>query len=46
MIQKINELQGHSGFNRMAYEIKNINKFYWKNMYLDCKKYVDIEGYV
>lgn len=40
-MKKIHELQGHSGFNRMSYEIKNIKKFYWKNMYLDCKKYVE-----
>ena len=41
LLKNIHESTGHTGYIRLAYEIKNNKKHYWKYLYLDCKKCIE-----
>ena len=41
IIRETHENTGHTGYITLANGIKNYKKFYWKNIYKDCKLYIE-----
>ena len=41
IIKETHEKTGHTGYIRFSNEIKNYKKYYWKNIYKDCKLYIE-----
>ena len=41
LLQNIHESTGHTGYIRLAYEIKNNKRYCWKKLYQDCKNYIE-----